>query len=52
MRAVGAFAMFCILLSAATLIPALTKFPVTAFVSGFFGGTFLSVVASTTAFVR
>lgn len=52
-RGGGAFALFCCLLSAATLIPAVLTSPIAAFASGIlFGGTFLSVVASTTAFVR
>ena len=52
-RGGGAFALFCCLLSLATLIPAVTNSPLAAFASGIvFGGTFLSVVASTTAFVR
>ena len=52
-RGGGAFSLLCCLLSAATLIPALTTSSVAAYASGIlFGGTFLSVVASTTAFVR
>jgi predicted MFS family arabinose efflux permease len=52
-RGGGAFALFCALLGAATLAPALTNSPIVAFASGLvFGGTFLSVVTSTTAFVR
>ena len=52
-RGGGAFAFFCCLLSLATLMPAVMSSPVAAFASGIvFGGTFLSVVASTTAFIR
>ena len=52
-RGGGAFALFCCLLAMATLVPAVTGSPVAAFASGVvFGSTFLSVVASTTAFVR
>ncbi len=52
-RAGGAFALFCLLLAAATLLPALAAAPVAAFFSGLlFGATFLAVVTSTTAFVR
>ena len=52
-RGGGAFALFCFLLGMATLVPAVTSSPVAAFASGVvFGSTFLSVVASTTAFVR
>ncbi len=52
-RGGGAFALFCCLLGVATLIPAVTNAPLAVFVSGIvFGATFLSVVASTTAFVR
>ena len=52
-RGGGAFALFCCLLGLATLVPAVAGTPVAAFVSALvFGGTFLAVVASTTAFVR
>ncbi len=52
-RGGGACALCCGLLSVATLVPAVTSSPVTAFASGLvFGGTFLVVTASTTAFVR
>lgn len=52
-RGGGAFALLCCLLSAAAVIPAVVTSPVAAFASGIvFGSTFLSVVASTTAFVR
>ena len=52
-RGGGAFALFCCLLSVATLTSAVITSPVAAFASGIvFGGTFLAVVASTTAFVR
>jgi len=52
-RGGGALALFCCLLSVATVIPAVSNTPIAAFASGIvFGGTFLSVVASTTAFVR
>jgi len=52
-RGGGALALFCCLLSVATVIPAVSNTPIVAFGSGIvFGGTFLSVVASTTAFVR
>ena len=52
-RGGGAFAFFCVLLSTATLVPAITISPVAAFASGIlFGATFLAVVASTTSFVR
>jgi predicted MFS family arabinose efflux permease len=47
------FALFGFLLSAATFIPALFHSPIAAFASGIvFGGTFLQVVAATTAFVQ
>ncbi len=37
----------------ATVIPSISSTPIAAFASGIvFGGTFLSVVASTTAFIR
>jgi predicted MFS family arabinose efflux permease len=53
MRGGQALAVFNTLLGAATLVPALIVHPVAAFVSGaIFGATFLSAVASTTAFVR
>jgi predicted MFS family arabinose efflux permease len=53
MRGGQALAVFNALLGAATLVPALLVHPVAAFVSGaVFGATFLSAVASTTAFVR
>lgn len=52
-RGSGACALCCGLLSVATLVPAVTASPVAAFASGLvFGGTFLAVTASTTAFVR
>ncbi len=52
-RGGGAFALLCCSLSVATLVPAVTASPVATFASGIvFGGTFLSLVASTTAFVR
>jgi predicted MFS family arabinose efflux permease len=48
-----ALAVLNALLALATLMPALVTHPVVAFVSGvMFGATFLSAVASTTAFVR
>lgn len=53
MRGGGALAVFNLLLAIATILPALFQHPVVAFVSGaLFGATFLSAVASTTAFVR
>jgi predicted MFS family arabinose efflux permease len=53
MRGGQALAVFNALLCAATLVPALVVHPVAAFASGaLFGATFLSAVASTTAFVR
>ncbi|WP_096031610.1 YbfB/YjiJ family MFS transporter [Caballeronia hypogeia] len=53
MRGGQALAILNALLAAATVIPALIAHPVAAFVSGaLFGATFLSAVASTTAFVR
>lgn len=52
-RGGGACALCCGLLSVATLVPAVMTSPVAAFASGLvFGGTFLAVTASTTAFVR
>ena len=52
-RGGGALTPFCCLLSVATVIPAISSTPIAAFASGIvFGGTFLSVVAPTTAFVR
>jgi predicted MFS family arabinose efflux permease len=52
-RGGGALSLFCLLLAAATLVPALTRSPAAAFASGIvFGATFLSVVTATTAFVR
>ncbi|SAK76847.1 MFS transporter [Caballeronia pedi] len=48
-----ALAILNALLAAATVIPAMLAHPLAAFVSGMlFGATFLSAVASTTAFVR
>jgi predicted MFS family arabinose efflux permease len=48
-----ALALLNALLAVATLVPALLAHPVAAFASGLlFGATFLSAVASTTAFVR
>jgi predicted MFS family arabinose efflux permease len=53
MRGGQALAILNALLAAATLIPAMIAHPFAAFVSGtLFGATFLSAVASTTAFVR
>ncbi|SAL54136.1 MFS transporter [Caballeronia arvi] len=53
MRGGQALAILNALLVAATLIPAMLAHPLAAFVSGtLFGATFLSAVASTTAFVR
>ena len=53
MRGGQALAILNALLAAATLVPALLVHPLAAFVSGaLFGATFLSAVASTTAFVR
>lgn len=53
MRGGQALAILNGLLAAATLIPAMFAHPLAAFVSGtLFGATFLSAVASTTAFVR
>ncbi|WP_106856349.1 YbfB/YjiJ family MFS transporter [Caballeronia novacaledonica] len=53
MRGGQALAILNALLAAATLIPAIIVHPLAAFVSGaLFGATFLSAVASTTAFVR
>jgi predicted MFS family arabinose efflux permease len=53
MRGGQALALLNALLAAATLIPAMIVHPLAAFVSGaLFGATFLSAVASTTAFVR
>lgn len=53
MRGGQALAILNALLAAATVIPALLAHPLAAFVSGtLFGATFLSAVASTTAFVR
>ncbi|AQH02104.1 MFS transporter [Burkholderia sp. KK1] len=53
MRGGQALAILNALLAAATLIPAMAAHPLAAFVSGtLFGATFLSAVASTTAFVR
>jgi predicted MFS family arabinose efflux permease len=53
MRGGGALAVLDGLLGIATLLPALFAQPAVAFVSGvLFGATFLSAVASTTAFVR
>jgi predicted MFS family arabinose efflux permease len=53
MRGGQALALLNALLALATLLPALVAHPVVAFASGvLFGATFLSAVASTTAFVR
>jgi predicted MFS family arabinose efflux permease len=53
MRGGGALAAFNLLLAIATILPVLFAHPLVAFVSGaLFGATFLSTVASTTAFVR
>jgi predicted MFS family arabinose efflux permease len=53
MRGGQALAVLNALLAFATLLPALVAHPVVAFASGLlFGATFLSAVASTTAFVR
>nr|WP_087045998.1 YbfB/YjiJ family MFS transporter [Caballeronia ptereochthonis] len=53
MRGGQALAILNALLAAATLVPAVVVHPLAAFVSGaLFGATFLSAVASTTAFVR
>ncbi|MEX3935509.1 YbfB/YjiJ family MFS transporter [Paraburkholderia phymatum] len=53
MRGGQALAVLNALLAFATLLPALIAHPVVAFASGLlFGATFLSAVASTTAFVR
>ncbi|SAK84036.1 MFS transporter [Caballeronia calidae] len=53
MRGGQALAILNALLAAATVIPAMIAHPLAAFVSGtLFGATFLSAVASTTAFVR
>jgi predicted MFS family arabinose efflux permease len=53
MRGGHALAVLNGLLGLATLLPALLAHPLVAFVSGvLFGATFLSAVASTTAFVR
>lgn len=53
MRGGQALAVLCALLGVATLMPALFVHPAAAFASGvLFGATFLSAVASTTAFVR
>ncbi len=53
MRGGQALALLNALLAAATLLPAVVAHPVAAFASGvLFGATFLSAVASTTAFVR
>ena len=52
-RGGGAFALLCVLMGGATLLPALSPSPFAAFISGLiFGATFLTVVASTTSFVR
>jgi predicted MFS family arabinose efflux permease len=52
-RGGGALALLNLLLGVATLLPAVFTHPVAAFISGaLFGATFLSVVTSTTAFVR
>jgi predicted MFS family arabinose efflux permease len=52
-RAGGALALLNALLAAATLLPVVSAAPVAVFASGLlFGAVFLSVVASTTAFVR
>lgn len=53
MRGGQALALLNALLALATLMPAIVTHPVVAFASGvLFGATFLSAVASTTAFVR
>ncbi|WP_438362578.1 YbfB/YjiJ family MFS transporter [Paraburkholderia caribensis] len=53
MRGGQALALLNALLALATLMPAIVAHPVVAFASGvLFGATFLSAVASTTAFVR
>lgn len=53
MRGGGALAVFNLLLAIATILPVLIRHPAAAFISGaLFGATFLSAVASTTAFVR
>lgn len=53
MRGGQALAILNALLAIATLVPAMIEHPLAAFVSGaLFGATFLSAVASTTAFVR
>jgi len=53
MRGGQALALLNTLLAVATLMPAIVTHPVIAFASGvLFGATFLSAVASTTAFVR
>ncbi|MDR5759828.1 YbfB/YjiJ family MFS transporter [Caballeronia sp. LZ035] len=53
MRGGQALAILNALLAVATLVPAMIAHPLAAFVSGaLFGATFLSAVASTTAFVR
>nr|WP_236572572.1 YbfB/YjiJ family MFS transporter [Burkholderia sp. 8Y] len=53
MRGGQALALLNALLAVATLVPAVFAHPLAAFASGvLFGGTFLSAVASTTAFVR
>ncbi|WP_232519307.1 YbfB/YjiJ family MFS transporter [Caballeronia insecticola] len=53
MRGGQALAILNALLAAATLVPAMIAHPFAAFLSGaVFGATFLSAVASTTAFVR
>ncbi|MDR5880828.1 YbfB/YjiJ family MFS transporter [Caballeronia sp. LZ032] len=53
MRGGQALAILNVLLAVATLVPAMIVHPLAAFVSGaLFGATFLSAVASTTAFVR
>jgi predicted MFS family arabinose efflux permease len=53
MRGGQALALLNALLALATLLPAVVAHPVVAFASGvLFGATFLSAVASTTAFVR
>jgi predicted MFS family arabinose efflux permease len=52
-RGGGALALLNVLLGVATLLPAVFTHPAAAFISGaLFGATFLSVVTSTTAFVR
>lgn len=52
-RGGGALAVFNLLLAIATILPVIVHRPAAAFVSGaLFGATFLSAVASTTAFVR